>query len=230
MTEGQPVSREALVDELVTDVGALKNQDDVAAALRRFKRRETLRIAYGDIVRGQPVATVTRQISYLADAIVEGALDFARRHCRGAIRSAAAAATAEPCRFVVLALGKLGGLELNYSSDIDLMFLYEQDGQTDARRTVTNDEFFDRLARELIRLLTEPTDLGVAYRVDMRLRPDGSARPAGLELREHARSTTTPAAAPGSGRRTSRPGRSPATSSWAAICSNSSSPGFTAAT
>ena len=75
------------------------------------------------------------------------------------------------------ALGKLGGVELNYSSDIDLIFLYEQDGQTDARRTVSNQEYFERLAKEVIRLLTETTELGSAYRVDLRLRPEGSRGP-----------------------------------------------------
>ena len=78
----------------------------------------------------------------------------------------------------MLALGKLGGLELNYSSDIDLMFLYEQDGQTDARRTVTQRRVSSTGSRkELIRLLTEPTELGSAYRVDLRLRPEGSRGP-----------------------------------------------------
>ncbi len=123
MTEGLPVSREALVEELVGDVRTLRNHTDVSAALRRFKRRELMRIAYGDIVRGQPVSTVARQLSYLADAIVEGALDFAQRHCAEQyghpLRS-----DGRPCRFVVLALGKLGGLELNYSSDVDLVFMY----------------------------------------------------------------------------------------------------------
>ena len=74
----------------------------------------------------------------------------------------------------MLGLGKLGGIELNYSSDIDLIFLYESDGQTDARRNVTNQEYFERLSKEVVRLLTEATDLGSAYRVDLRLRPDGS--------------------------------------------------------
>src|SRR5438105_6587244 len=71
MTEGQPVSRDALVEELLTEVRALGNHAEVMASLRRYKRRETLRIAYGDVVRNQSVDTVTRQISYLADAIVE---------------------------------------------------------------------------------------------------------------------------------------------------------------
>lgn len=176
MTEGLPVSREALVEELVADVRALKTHADVAAALRRFKRRELMRIAYGDIVRGQPVATVARQLSYLADAIVEGALEFARRHCEEQ-HGLPETSDGRRCRFVVLALGKLGGLELNYSSDIDLVFMYEQEGQTDARRITTNEEFFERLGKELIRLLTETTELGTTYRVDMRLRPEGSRGP-----------------------------------------------------
>src|SRR6188508_2169046 len=80
MTEGQPVSRPALVEELINEVRSVHNYTEVLSSLRRFKRRETLRIAYGDIVRNQPVGTVVRQISYLADAIVEAALEFARRH------------------------------------------------------------------------------------------------------------------------------------------------------
>jgi [glutamine synthetase] adenylyltransferase / [glutamine synthetase]-adenylyl-L-tyrosine phosphorylase len=173
MTEGQPVSRLALVDELINEVRALGNYAEVLASLRRFKRRETLRIAYGDIVRNQPVETVARQISYLADAIVEAAIDFARRHLHEQYGQPLRA-DGERSRFAVLGLGKLGGTELNYSSDIDLIFLYEQDGQTDARRTVSNQEYFERLSKEIIRLLTEATDLGSAYRVDLRLRPEGS--------------------------------------------------------
>jgi glutamate-ammonia-ligase adenylyltransferase len=176
MTEGEPVSAAALVEELVNEVRAMGNYAEVLASLRRFKRRETLRIAYGDIVRNQPVETVVRQISYLADAIVEAAVDFARRHLEPQYGSPLRA-DGDRSRFVVLGLGKLGGVELNYSSDIDLIFLYEQDGQTDARRTVTNQEYFERLSKEVIRLLTEPTDLGVAYRVDLRLRPEGSRAP-----------------------------------------------------
>jgi [glutamine synthetase] adenylyltransferase / [glutamine synthetase]-adenylyl-L-tyrosine phosphorylase len=173
MTEGQAVARPAIVDEIVSEVRSLRNYNEVLTSLRRFKRRETLRIAYGDIVRNQPVETVVRQISYLADAIVEAALDFARRHLQEQYGQPLRA-DGERSRFIVLGLGKLGGTELNYSSDIDLIFLYEQDGQTDARRTVSNQEYFERLCKEVVRLLTEATDLGAAYRVDLRLRPDGS--------------------------------------------------------
>ncbi len=78
-----------------------------------------------------------------------------------------------PARFVVLALGKLGGQELNYSSDIDLIFLYDVEGQTSGPRAVSNAEFFARMGGELVRLLSDHTALGLAYRVDMRLRPEG---------------------------------------------------------
>lgn len=181
MTEGQPVSRGALVEELLTEIRALGTYAEVAASLRRFKRRETLRIAYGDIVRNQPVATVARQISYLADAIVEAAVEYAARRVAEQYGRPLRADGARS-RFVVLGLGKLGGFELNYSSDIDLIFLYEQDGQTDARRIVSNQEYFERLSKEIIRLLTEMTELGTTYRVDMRLRPEGSRGPLAASL------------------------------------------------
>ena len=80
MTEGQPVQRETLVAELAAEVDSPgATRPAVMTALRRFKRRETLRIAYGDIIRGQRLEVVTRQISYLADAIVEAAVRFAWR-------------------------------------------------------------------------------------------------------------------------------------------------------
>ncbi|NOY40904.1 MAG: bifunctional [glutamate--ammonia ligase]-adenylyl-L-tyrosine phosphorylase/[glutamate--ammonia-ligase] adenylyltransferase [Planctomycetes bacterium] len=176
MTQGRPVAREVLVDELVSNVRAMSNQEDVMAALRRFKRRETLRIAYGDIVQGLPVPQVTRQISYVADAVVEAALDFAQRAVTDKRYRRNGHKFARP-QFVVLALGKLGGLELNYSSDIDLVFLYRSaEGADPARQTETQD-FANRVSQELIRLLTETTALGFAYRVDMRLRPEGRQGP-----------------------------------------------------
>ncbi len=177
ITEGQPVRRESIVDELCAELATLADDEaTVAVALRRFKRRETLRIAYGDMIRGQPLATVARQISYLADAIVEAALRAARLRVesrRGAPRTPGG----DPARFVVLALGKLGGEELNYSSDIDVLFLYDAGRGADLVRQQNCGEYFDRLVREVLKLLTEATDLGAAYRVDLRLRPGGNAGP-----------------------------------------------------
>lgn len=176
MTEGQPVARPALVDELVAEIAALEHDTAVLRALRRFKRRETLRIAYADIVREQTLKTVTSQISFVADAIVEAALRAAWRKFQ-AQRGTPIGPGGRTARFVVLAMGKLGGLELNYSSDIDLVFLCENEGYTDGARSISNIEFFDLIGREIVRLLTERTELGATYRVDMRLRPEGQRGP-----------------------------------------------------
>jgi glutamate-ammonia-ligase adenylyltransferase len=177
LTEGQPVSRNALRDDICSNVAAVDDERVVTRILCGFRHREMLRIAYGDIVRGQPLETVTSQISYLADAIIEAAVRAAWRfqtEKRGVPRLANGAAG----RFAVLALGKLGGEELNYSSDIDLMFLSDGPGKTDGQRSVSNGEFFDRLAKQIVKLLTEPTVLGTSYRVDLRLRPEGQQGPA----------------------------------------------------
>lgn len=176
MTEGQPVARDVLVGEICADVAAVDDDRDILTILRRHKHRETLRIAYGDIVRRQRLEIVTEQISFLAEALVEAAVQAAQRKLaqpRGAPRRP----DGQPARFVALALGKLGGRELNYSSDIDLMFLSDDWGATDGPRSVAGSEFFERLARQVIKYLTENTTLGVAWRVDLRLRPGGRQGP-----------------------------------------------------
>lgn len=176
LTEGDPVPRQALVEEVTSEINVLDHDSLVLRALRRFKRRETLRIAYGDIVREQSLRTVTAQISFLADAILEGALRAAWRKT-ARTRGSPQTPDGRPAKFVVLGLGKLGGLELNYSSDIDLIFLCETEGRTDGTRPIANLDFFNAVAREIVRLLTEKTDLGGVYRVDMRLRPEGQRGP-----------------------------------------------------
>jgi len=176
LSEGAPVAREALVDDIAAEATALNHDPAVLRALRRFKHRETLRIAYGDIIREQSLQTVTKQISFLADAVLEAALRAALGKLV-AQRGTPMGIDGRPARFTVLGMGKLGGLELNYSSDIDLIFIYDSDGKTDGKRPITNLEFFDLLARELVHLVTERTELGSVYRVDLRLRPEGERGP-----------------------------------------------------
>ncbi len=173
MTEGRPVARDTLVEELAAEIAQVSEVDEAMEVLRRSKRREALRIAYGDVVRGQAVSTVARQISFLADAIVEAAVVFQRTKLEQTFGSPRGP-KGQPARFCVLGLGKLGGIELNYSSDIDLIFFYDLDGQTDGSRSIANREFFERLSRGLVKLLGEITEHGAAYRVDLRLRPDGA--------------------------------------------------------
>ncbi len=164
--------RAAMVEELCTTLAALPSDDVQKLALRRFRHRESLRIGYNDIVRGFPLEVITADLSHLADACIEAALRLAR--ARAEERFGVPMTTrGAPARFVVLGLGKLGGEELNFSSDIDLIFLYDEEGQTAGPKVISNAELFARIGSEIVRLLEEHTAMGMAYRVDLRLRPDG---------------------------------------------------------
>jgi glutamate-ammonia-ligase adenylyltransferase len=139
----------------------------------RFRRQQLLRILIRDVLDFGTLPDVTAELSALADAILETAYDRIHRDLvsrYGQPRSE----SGEPAHFAVIALGKLGGEELNYSSDIDLMFLYSSNGFTDGAVSITNKEFFKRASNELTALLSAYTPEGMCYRVDLRLRPEGS--------------------------------------------------------
>jgi glutamate-ammonia-ligase adenylyltransferase len=167
---------ETLRDELAAELRALPDTEVRLNALRRFRQAELLRIGYRDIVRDLPLEVITGEISALADAIVAVALDLAIQRMTDR-HGPPKLADGRDGRMVVLAMGKLGGNELNYSSDIDLVFVYDEDGSTDGRRAVTHQEFWGKVAGELVRTLTVHTERGVAYRVDLRLRPEGERGP-----------------------------------------------------
>ncbi len=144
-----------------------------ALDLAMFRRHELLRIVLRDRMGIASLAAVTDEISSLADAILGCALaavtkDVEARHGRPLTESGS------PTGFTVLALGKLGGRELNYSSDIDLMFLYGENGETTGAQVITNKEFFKKVANQFTNLLSTYTAAGVCYRVDLRLRPEGT--------------------------------------------------------
>jgi len=181
VSQGEPLTREELVDEISYEVSALRHDHEVLNALRRFKQRQMLRIAYGDFVCNQSVLTVAQQISYVADAVLEAAsraawIKCVERYGRPRLPNGGTAG------FFILGMGKLGGTELNYSSDIDLIFLYEDDGTTTGPRCVENSEFFQRLVQEIVRILTQRTGLGSLYRVDRRLCPEGDQGPAAISV------------------------------------------------
>ncbi|MEI6506617.1 MAG: bifunctional [glutamate--ammonia ligase]-adenylyl-L-tyrosine phosphorylase/[glutamate--ammonia-ligase] adenylyltransferase, partial [Planctomycetota bacterium] len=170
---GRPEKREELAAALAAEIGVSDDPENVMRALRRFKRRQTLRIAYGDIVEKQRLETVVAQISHVADCIVDAAVKTALARVerqRGVPRGS----DGRRATIAAIALGKLGGGELNYSSDIDLVFVHSVDGRVEGPKPCTNQEFFDRVVQETVRLIGEPTDLGANYRVDLRLRPHGS--------------------------------------------------------
>jgi glutamate-ammonia-ligase adenylyltransferase len=147
-----------------------------SAALRRWRRAELARIAWRDLAGWATVPETLADLSRAADLGINAAHDYARAALErryGVPRSATGAVQ----QLVIVGMGKLGGRELNFSSDVDLIFLYPEGGETDGERALSNEEFFTRLGQHLIRLLDAPTEEGFGWRVDMRLRPFGDSGP-----------------------------------------------------
>lgn len=176
-------SKTELVELLQRDVEAAYEDSAVLRAFRKFRQKQMLRIGANDIIRDRPLEEVTRDISQVADAALEVALWHAQRQIKKRYGEPMTAEM-QSARCVILAFGKLGGKELNYSSDIDLMFVYDEDGSTRGPRTtsISNDDFYSRVSSEVVRLLTAHTDRGQAYRVDLRLRPEGHRGPLARSL------------------------------------------------
>ena len=176
-------SRPEMGEQLREEVAAAYEDANVLRAFRRFRQRQTLRIGTNDIIRDRPLEEITRDISRVADTSLEVALETALRNISKRFGEPFTDAD-EPARCVILGFGKLGGKELNYSSDIDLMFLYDDEGQTRGSRitAISNDDFFARVCSDVVRLLSANTDRGQAYRVDLRLRPEGQRGPLARSL------------------------------------------------
>ena len=166
----------------------------------RFRRRELLRIFLRDIRRLATVPEITEEISNLADAILTSALEHARREMDnryGRPQFVDNKGRRAPAEFCVVALGKLGSRELNYSSDIDLVFIYSDEGETagGTRGAITNREYFIKLSSTIVKLTSEQTGEGGAYRVDLRLRPHGRLGPLALSVADMIRYYKTDARA-----------------------------------
>lgn len=148
-----------------------------ALDLALFRRKELLRLVIRDGLSLGTLPELTEELSNLADAILASALrkvmsELTERHGSPLLHDPSDINV--PATFAVIALGKLGGRELNYSSDIDLMFLYSGNGETSGPEKITNKEFFKKVANHFTNLLSTYTPEGVCYRVDLRLRPEGS--------------------------------------------------------
>ena len=169
--------------QLQAEVDAAFEDSAVLRVFRRFRQRQLLRIGANDVIRDRPLEEITRDISRTADVALEVALATALRHV-GKRHGQPCTESGRPVSCVVLAFGKHGGEELNYSSDIDLMFVYEEEGATRGKRTssIGNDEFFAKVVGEVVRLLSAHTDRGLAYRTDLRLRPEGHRGPLARSL------------------------------------------------
>jgi glutamate-ammonia-ligase adenylyltransferase len=176
-------SRAEMLEQLRGEVESAYEDSNVLRAFRIFRQKQMLRIGTNDIIRDRPLEEITRDISRVADTSLEIALETALRNITNRF-GAPFTEAGEPARCVILGFGKLGGKELNYSSDIDLMFLYDEEGQTQGQRitVLSNDDYFARVCSEVVRLLSANTDRGQAYRVDLRLRPEGQRGPLSRSL------------------------------------------------
>jgi len=148
-----------------------------ALSLALFRRQQILRILLRDVSGLCSLSDTTEELSNLADAILDVSYERIRQELvarHGVPRYVDAAGEVRECGMSVIALGKLGGCELNYSSDIDLMFVYTANGESDGQNPISNKEFYKKVANQYTELLSTYTAEGLCYRVDLRLRPDGS--------------------------------------------------------
>jgi [glutamine synthetase] adenylyltransferase / [glutamine synthetase]-adenylyl-L-tyrosine phosphorylase len=162
---------------------------DLASLLARFKRREYIAILLRDVLGLAELAETTDEISCLSDVLIEQALlecDSAMRKRCGAPQIRDRAGKVVEPRFSILALGKLGGCELNYSSDTDLMFLYEG-SESDDQSESSAREYFVRLAQNVTEILSRVTKEGFVFRIDLRLRPQGREGESAVSLESAVR-------------------------------------------
>ncbi len=153
----------------------------VQSELRRFRNRYLLRVLWREVQQQADLDETLQQLSNLADQLLDAATQYAKRQLEprfGRARNAAG----EIIPLVILGMGKLGGRELNFSSDIDIIFCYSENGETDGDRTLSAQEYFTRLSRQVIALIGEVTVDGFVFRVDTRLRPFGDSGPPVVSL------------------------------------------------
>jgi glutamate-ammonia-ligase adenylyltransferase len=188
-----PPPPQALHEELVALLPEDTPEDETAKRLRMFTHQHLLRIGSRDLNQLASVAEITADLSAVADGVIQAALQACQRWLQAAYGPPMyidEQGRERRCEFSVIGMGKLGGYELNFSSDIDLMYIYTSyQGHTrgvmrdgERQRQISNHEYFVALARRLTNLLGGKGPEGQAYRVDLRLRPDGTQGQLALSL------------------------------------------------
>ena len=165
------------LEAFVADIaGSSAGVAEVQSRLRVFRNRFLLQVLWREVSGLASLDETLASLSLLADRLLDAACRYAERACLpryGVVRDA----TGKRVPLVVLGMGKLGGRELNFSSDIDLIFLYPEAGETDGPKKISAQEYFGRLTRQVVALLDETTVDGFVFRIDTRLRPFGDSGP-----------------------------------------------------
>ncbi|WP_319380004.1 bifunctional [glutamate--ammonia ligase]-adenylyl-L-tyrosine phosphorylase/[glutamate--ammonia-ligase] adenylyltransferase [Thiomicrorhabdus sp.] len=167
-----------LYQEVYADVISSENDAELMKRLRLQRNHQMTRIGLRDLMGLAELQETLKNLSDLADALVNAALDWHYERFCQRYGTPIGRESGQPQKMLVIGMGKLGGQELNFSSDIDLIFAYPEGGDTQgAARSISNEQFFIRLGQALNKSLVEVTVDGFVYRVDMRLRPFGDSGP-----------------------------------------------------
>ena len=178
--------RQMMKKELSLLMDALDNYEDQLDALRRFRNLEILRIGINDVYGEIDIQEVSSQLTWLAEVILDKAYQIAIRQMKEkhGLPQTSVNDRLQEAAFVIIAMGKVGGEEMSYSSDLDIIFVYSGKGDTSGSfenkgdlKIINNHEFFAKVGQKIISTLSTPTREGYAFKVDTRLRPSGSAGP-----------------------------------------------------
>jgi glutamate-ammonia-ligase adenylyltransferase len=166
------------IQRLLQQTGYILNgESDLARAVRRLRKQVMVKLILRDLNGMADLNEVMQAMTALAEICLQWAQASLMKTMQAQFGSPIGESSGTPQELLVIGMGKLGGGELNVSSDIDLIFVYPEDGATNGERVLSNHEFFARFARRLINIINEPTSDGYVFRVDMRLRPYGESGP-----------------------------------------------------
>ena len=168
-----PKNRETMYTELSQSVCLFRSIEQKLTTIRRYKRKESLRIGVRDLLDDANLETTTLELTHLAEATLQICYEIGVAELAPKFGIPFAEDDRTESKFAIIGMGKFGGYELNFSSDIDVMFVYSDDGQTETG--VENSEYFGKLCEFIIKAMSEVTASGYVFRVDVRLRPESSA-------------------------------------------------------
>jgi len=185
--------KKLLSEQLSSLMEGVQSEQDLFSTLRKFRRQQMLRTGLRDLMGKADLQETVGELSDLAEVCLQAAYEYVdadlqKKFGRPLVRGEDG--TAVPAGFAVIAMGKLGGRELNFSSDIDLMYVYTADGETEGAQTpegaamnrITNHQYFVKFAEKLTAAIGQSTEDGFVFRVDLRLRPEGQRGPLAQSL------------------------------------------------
>ncbi|MFV7710258.1 bifunctional [glutamate--ammonia ligase]-adenylyl-L-tyrosine phosphorylase/[glutamate--ammonia-ligase] adenylyltransferase [Shewanella algae] len=171
------LDRQDFADEIQSLLDPVTQEETAKSVLRNYRNRQMVRLAWRDFMGYSPLQESLLDLSVLAEALIIGARDWLYREMCQSLGTPCDC-NGKPQPLMILGMGKLGGRELNFSSDIDLIFTFPEHGETQGgRRSLDNQQFFIRMGQRLVNLLGQVTVDGFVFRVDMRLRPYGESGP-----------------------------------------------------